>query len=277
MPNHPTVDHDGNASVDLRVYCHGLTGEQQQSTLHLGKIFIFHSGAVASAHFSETGGERQGVRLEGQHVWIVGAQTRYAVEWPEHASVVSIVFDVRFLSDAVGENAVFGATVHSLAKLGTQDLLIRQLVDAFRPLCQPNTAVPSRYIECMGRVLATRILQLLHAPPLPIDRGGGLPPDALQKVTTHIHENLRQGFDKVALAKIAGYSPDHFARLFKTSMDVTPKEYFIQCQVYKAAELAKTTRMKISDIAYEVGFANESVLAKWFRRILKKRPSDLRR
>jgi len=69
------------------------------------------------------------------------------------------------------------------------------------------------------------------------------------------------------LAKVAGLSPYHLARVFKAQVGLAPHQYLIQVRIQRAKGLL-ASGMSISDVAYAVGFADQSHLSKWFKRVM---------
>lgn len=64
----------------------------------------------------------------------------------------------------------------------------------------------------------------------------------------------------------AGLSPFHFLRLFGRVLGVTPHQYLLRCRLRRAAQLLAEPERAITDIAYEVGFADLSNFIRSFRR-----------
>jgi AraC family transcriptional regulator len=64
------------------------------------------------------------------------------------------------------------------------------------------------------------------------------------------------------LANIVGFSPSHFMALFKKSMGLAPHQYVIKQRIEKAKELLIKTPTPIAQIAYQIGFADQSHLTR---------------
>ena len=79
-----------------------------------------------------------------------------------------------------------------------------------------------------------------------------------------------------ALGRVAGMSSSHFGRLFKVSTDLAPHVYVLQRRVAKAEQLLLGTDKKEIEIASLCGFSDETLMARWFRRTLQCRPSEIR-
>jgi AraC-like DNA-binding protein len=64
----------------------------------------------------------------------------------------------------------------------------------------------------------------------------------------------------------AGVSPFHFLRLFSGVLRVTPHQYLVRSRLRHAARLLADEQRSITDIAYDVGFADLSNFVRTFHR-----------
>ena len=120
---------------------------------------------------------------------------------------------------------------------------------------------------------------LTHLPlPTPASQArGGLSPAAMRRVRDHIDTHLSHSIELVELSEIAGLSVFHFARQFKHSEGVTPHHYLVSRRVERARELLAETNLSLSEIAFAVGFADQSHLTRHFRQIVRMTPGQFRR
>jgi transcriptional regulator GlxA family with amidase domain len=72
-------------------------------------------------------------------------------------------------------------------------------------------------------------------------------------------------------------SMHHFAREFKQSAGVTPHHYLIQKRIERAQQMLAQTDISLAEIAYAVGFSDQSHLARHFRALLRTTPREFRR
>jgi transcriptional regulator of acetoin/glycerol metabolism/AraC-like DNA-binding protein len=105
---------------------------------------------------------------------------------------------------------------------------------------------------------------------------GGLSPAAMRRVREYVDAHLGASMDLAMLAGIAGVSIHHFARGFKQSAGVTPHHYLVQKRVERARDLLAQTDLPMSEIAYAVGFSDQSHLARHFRQMLGVTPGQFR-
>jgi AraC-like DNA-binding protein len=79
---------------------------------------------------------------------------------------------------------------------------------------------------------------------------------------THAHEEI----DLDGAAREAGLSPFHFLRLFAKVVGVTPHQYLVRSRLRHAARLLAAEERPITDIAFDVGFADLSNFVRTFHR-----------
>jgi AraC family transcriptional regulator len=82
-------------------------------------------------------------------------------------------------------------------------------------------------------------------------------------VLAHLHEPIEVG----TLADMAGRSPFHFTRVFARSVGVTPHRYVVHLRLRRAIELVREGRSSLAEIAAATGFADQSHLSRWIRRV----------
>jgi AraC-like DNA-binding protein len=105
---------------------------------------------------------------------------------------------------------------------------------------------------------------------------GGLSPTAMRRVREYVDAHLGGSMDLATLAGVAGVSIHHFARGFKRSAGVTPHHYLTQKRVERAQDMLAHTDLPLSEIAYAVGFSDQSHLARHFRQMLGVTPGQFR-
>lgn len=113
-------------------------------------------------------------------------------------------------------------------------------------------------------------------PPLPPVRGG-LPPAAMRRVIEYVEAHLNRSIELVELSAVAGLSIFHFARQFKQSAGLTPHHYLVRKRVERARELLAATDLSLSEIAFAVGFSDQSHLTRHFRHTTGTTPGEFRR
>jgi AraC family transcriptional regulator len=91
--------------------------------------------------------------------------------------------------------------------------------------------------------------------------------EALARLRDYIASNISEPIEVAALAKIAGRSPFHFSRVFSRSVGVSPHRYIVHLRLQRALELARSGQTGLAEIAVRTGFADQSHLWRWVRRV----------
>ncbi len=220
-------------------------------------------------------GEWLEAKVQGPTAWLIPSGTPHALVCPDQAEMVTLFIKSGFTCDVAG-SVKAEVAIESLAYLVGRDALIGQLSAAFRRLCRSQDGSNEIYVESIGTLLGIHLLRGLtdanrHSP-----RPIGLPRESLRRVTGFIDAHIGDRLDLVSLGRVAGFSPSHFGRLFKTTAGLTPHEYVMRRRVAKAEELLQYSEKKEVEIALLCGFSDDTLMARWFRRVLNCRPSELR-
>lgn len=118
--------------------------------------------------------------------------------------------------------------------------------------------VASRFID----QLAAR-----HMSALPVRARGMLSSDALKRIKEYVVAHLDEPIEVATLAGIAARSPFHFTRLFTQSVGLTPHRYVVHLRLRRAVELVREGLLGLAEIAASTGFADQSHLSRWVRRV----------
>ena len=137
---------------------------------------------------------------------------------------------------------------------------------------------PDLYAESAALLLATHLLQRGWPSPL---EGTALPASTLQdqrlgRAIDHMKAHLGGTVSLLDLAREAGVSPFHFARLFKARTGVTPARYLTGLRMQQAQELLSGTDLPVEEIARLCGYLRHSAFSVAVRRCYGASPLALR-
>jgi AraC family transcriptional regulator len=104
---------------------------------------------------------------------------------------------------------------------------------------------------------------------------GMLGKDVLKRLRDHVVAHIDEPIEVATLAKIAGRSPFHFTRLFTRSVGVSPHRYVVHLRLRRAVELVRDGRSGLAEVAVRTGFADQSHLTRWVRRVHGVSPTQL--
>jgi len=132
-------------------------------------------------------------------------------------------------------------------------------------------------LDELGLLLAARFVEVVSGIRRQVPAGGAA--DRRRAVTAalwidaHAHDPI--GLE--AAAAEVGLSPFHFLRLFAKVLGVTPHQYLVRSRLRRAARLLVEEQRPVTDIAYDVGFADLSNFVRSFHRAAGVSPRSFRR
>ncbi|AVF04112.1 MAG: hypothetical protein Devi2KO_28210 [Devosia indica] len=152
---------------------------------------------------------------------------------------------------------------------------IRSAIRSLWILCDDEGA-PSRLLaQAAGCEILAELCRLGGAPFTPAK--GGLAPQVERRCLELLQERFSEDISLDDLAADAQLSPFHFARMFKQSVGVPPRVYLTQLRMERTCELLETTNLSVTEIAQEVGYSSNQVLARVFMKHQHMSPTDYRR
>lgn len=189
----------------------------------------------------------------------------------------SFIFPVSKWQDVFDQAADGQFSLDSLCLYGQifDSSAIRSALRNLWALCEDEGA-PSRLLaRAAGCEIMAELCRLSGAPLSPAK--GGLAPWAERRCMELMRTRLAEDISLDELAAEARLSPFHFARMFKQSVGVPPRVYLTQLRMEKACELLEQTDLSVTEIAQEVGYSSNQVLARVFIKHRYMSPSDYRR
>ncbi|AKG22009.1 helix-turn-helix domain-containing protein [Calothrix sp. 336/3] len=220
-------------------------------------------------------GRRQYEPVFGGNIVITPANVGHGAVWDAEGDFINLAIEFPAFLKTIDES-MEAETWELLPQFAISDPLVYQIGLALKKVLE-NAARGSRlYADTMLNALSMHLLHnyCKRQPQIP-EYCGGLPQRRLKLVLDYIQSHLEQDLGLEELAKLANLSPHYFAQLFKQSMGMTPHQYVIQQRVEKAKELLLQGNLPIADVAYEVGFANQSHLNRHFKRLLGVTPKAI--
>jgi AraC family transcriptional regulator len=114
-----------------------------------------------------------------------------------------------------------------------------------------------------------------HSAKSEVQTRGKLSMTTLDRIRDYVLAHLGEPIDVAALANIAGRSSFHFTRVFTRSVGVTPYRYIVYLRLRRALELVRDGSRSLAEIAVTTGFADQSHLSRWVRRVHGVSPTQL--
>lgn len=98
----------------------------------------------------------------------------------------------------------------------------------------------------------------------------------LSRTKAYIEKHFCEEISNAVLADIAGYSERQLIRLFRSAMDMTPKNYINSLRIHKSRHLLRSTGLSVGEIAWQCGFNDQNYFSRLFRRNAGMSPTDFR-
>jgi AraC-like DNA-binding protein len=174
---------------------------------------------------------------------------------------MSLNTDFRLLYQRPAEKIILDDRLESLCRL-----LMCEVEDG----CKSG----STFLERVSRAFAMAIVQ--HLISRRTARNTSSPDPRIERAIRFIEEHFRYKISLGDIAEVAGLSPFHFLRVFRSSVGTSPHAYLVRRRLRHAQHLIRTeaSDRSFADIAIEAGFADQTHLARHFRRAFGKTPAE---
>jgi AraC family carnitine catabolism transcriptional activator len=104
----------------------------------------------------------------------------------------------------------------------------------------------------------------------------GIRHPAVARVIAAMKENIDAPLSQKELADILGRTPRHLERIFKSTMQQTPKSYYLDLRLQEARNLLSETALSILEVGIATGFNSRSSFSKAYKSRFGRSPSLLR-
>lgn len=140
-----------------------------------------------------------------------------------------------------------------------------------------HTQVISRaQYESMLRLLEVFAQHLaISADQIAIQQENAEPPP-ITRAKEYINERKGEDMSLNDVAKVVNMSTFHFCKMFKKATGLTFTEYLSLVRIAKAKNLLLNPNLRVSEIAYEVGFQSLTHFNRIFRKMVGESPSQYR-
>lgn len=251
-----------------------LTSSLSQRLSDLDFWFVWAGRGVF--HLSESDFELR----PGMFVWMrPGGQYLAEQDPDDRLGVTFIHFDLlRPDGSAILDNDTLPPEMHELADVQYVDAVGRRVVDLHQRHAGRAGATPAA--EALLRGL---LIDIEAGMALPDPDEVGLRPGTqmhhyrvISGIASRISESP-QSVDSVGdLAREAGYSGDHFTRIFKKIIGLTPQQFLVQARMNRARQLLIETGLSVTEIAAAVGYDEVYAFSNQFKRHVGRSPSAYR-
>jgi AraC family transcriptional regulator len=195
------------------------------------------------------------------------------IRWFENTKFIIIQIEPKFIQ------RFLQITDFSLAEhRGITDRVIYDFAMEMKQEMEQGQQQAEMYIQslaiCLSVHLGTKYQasgKSLYAPK------GKLSSLQLKQLLEYCNVFLHDDFGINDLAELVHLSPFHFTRLFKNTVGVAPYQFILRMKIDRAKQLMKKGKSPLSQIAYELGFADQAHLSNAFRKVVGISPSQFLR
>lgn len=99
----------------------------------------------------------------------------------------------------------------------------------------------------------------------------------VEKALSYMQKQVRENLKIETIAKKMGISPEHFIRIFKNHVHITPGQYFTRLKVEGASGLLMSSNKTVGEISDWFGFENQFHFSKIFRKCTGMSPLEYRK
>jgi AraC family transcriptional regulator len=194
------------------------------------------------------------------------------------SSCVSVNFPSRSLAQLLGDRSPVSEQARPRFAVG--DPHAADLITRLQAQVVSGNPLGAAYAQGLSLTLASYLFGS-HArsasSDAPAPEAGRLPRLQSEALMVFIEDSLSMNIGLVDMAAVVGYSPDHFARLFRQTFRASPYQYLLSRRVERAKAMLRDPSMPIAVIAVACGFTSQSHLNSVFKRVAGVTPGRYRR
>jgi AraC family transcriptional regulator len=262
----------------LRVGRFGEQGKLEGMIAAQDAVLVW-SGGRSDVTLFERGEKRverhRFVRHAGMLDFLPRGSVLEEIRWRGQPSeCLSVQFDPGVVQRLLGTQAEFAPDA---LRTAVSDGHILDLVTRLREQAALGMPLGSLYVEALALTLATYVYGKYSQRPVPPSGALSLSAAQSAELTAYVEDHLSDNLSLCDLSRVVGYSPDHFARLFKRSFGVPPYQYVLARRVERAKLLLRGRACSIAEVAMLCGFASQAHLHSAFKARTGATPGAFRR
>lgn len=165
----------------------------------------------------------------------------------------------------------FEKTVKLMAERGV-DASKQEMRDAYFA----NRSMPARQHESAVKLLTIFAQHLAILSNQILVRQENAEPPVITKAKRFIEEHQTEDISLADVAKAVNTSSFYFCKMFRKITGINFTDYLSRLRIERAKNLLLNPNLRISEIAYEVGFQSLTHFNRVFKRILGQAPTDYR-
>lgn len=170
------------------------------------------------------------------------------------------------------------AHIQLAALVGFQDRLLLQVGLALARELETPSPISALYAQTAAQMMIVHLLRTYTIDQVVLqERHDGLSNRQMKRIIDYIQEHLTNPLSLDELAQQVGFSPYHFARLFREATGESPHQFVVRQRVEFAKQLLRNLDLPLTDVAIASGFADQSHLTQRFKHYTGLTPKAFRK
>jgi AraC family transcriptional regulator len=215
-------------------------------------------------------------------VTIIPADHPFEQVFQVESDDLNVVLPDRVIRRAAADSQIYPDRIEILDRFCQDDPHVRRIGLTLGAELEGESLGEQLYAESLAYALAVHMVRKYSTVSTELFQAiaqqseQGLSQQVLVRITDYIGDNLARRLTLAEIAGAANLSPFHFSRLFKASTGLTPHQYVVEQRLQHARELLMRTDLPLHEIAWQVGFADQSHLGRHMRRRYGLTPGSFR-
>jgi len=223
----------------------------------------------------ELGGDRVSARFAPGQCLIMAAGRENRWSWSRPTEEIHFYLCPDYLDALAADAGV--STVGLLERFAFADATLTRLAAAILGEVGRSGAFDRLWLDAAAQLFAAHVLRHHCEQPVAPQGRGGLSGHQIRRVSSYVTDHLDGVLLLDDLAREAGVSRFHFARMFKATIGQTPHRWITARRIEAAKALLRATDKPIAAIAADTGFGSQSHFGQAFRRATGETPGAWRR
>jgi len=149
-------------------------------------------------------------------------------------------------------------------------------LDAFRKLFFQTRVISPRQYDAIVGLLAVFAEHLSMMSNQAVMQQQNASPPVIQRAKEYIEEHQNEDLSLGQVAKAVNTSTFHFCKMFRKATGLTFTDYVSRARIEKAKNLLLNPNLRVSEIAYQVGFQSLTHFNRVFKKVSGQSPSRYR-
>lgn len=233
---------------------------------------------IAYAHPSQGTAQHEFTRVSGAIDLLPRGTHMHSVEWEGKASLcISVNLPPASLT-ALSAQPILGLDPARGPQFGLIDSHIADLVRRLHEQAEAHAPWGAVYVQSLSLALASYVSARygVDAEPAPL-RAASLSRAQCLEIERFVDQEISSNFGLVDMAKVVGYSADHFSRLFKQGFNQSPYQFVLSRRIDRAMAMLRDEKLSIAEIASACGFNDQGHLTKVFKQRVGMTPGTFRK